>query len=268
MSVLSGKGALVTGGSRGIGKAIVERLREDGAEVVFCYEHSEEAARQVAKETGAQAVRADLGGKDDLQRLFAEAEARLPGLDILINNAATTAGQKPMAEVTDEDYERAFAVNTRAVFLAMQCAARTMRDGGRIVNISTLNTQVPAPALALYCGSKGAIEQFAKVAARELGGRGITVNVVSSGALLMVALARGSAGHASCRSPPQARRSVDTDMLRNANPPEALAQTQAFTALQRLGRPEDIAAVVAFLAGPDGRWVTGHNLLASGGLIV
>ncbi|MDP4501478.1 SDR family oxidoreductase [Nonomuraea turcica] len=243
MSVLSGKGALVTGGSRGIGKAIVERLREDGAEVVFCYEHSEEAARQVAKETGAQAVRADLGGKDDLERLFAEAEARLPGLDILINNAATTAGQKPMAEVTDEDYERAFAVNTRAVFLAMQWAARTMRDGGRIVNISTLNTQVPAPALALYCGSKGAIEQFAKVAARELGGRGITVNVVSSGA-------------------------TDTDMLRNANPPEALAQTQAFTALQRLGRPEDIAAVVAFLAGPDGRWVTGHNLLASGGLIV
>ncbi|WP_327590081.1 SDR family oxidoreductase [Nonomuraea sp. NBC_00507] len=243
MSVLSGKGALVTGGSRGIGKAIVERLREDGAEVVFCYEHSEEAARQVAKETGAQAVRADLGGKDDLQRLFAEAEARLPGLDILINNAATTAGQKPMAEVTDEDYERAFAVNTRAVFLAMQWAARTMRDGGRIVNISTLNTQVPAPALALYCGSKGAIEQFAKVAARELGGRGITVNVVSSGA-------------------------TDTDMLRNANPPEALEQTQAFTALQRLGRPEDIAAVVAFLAGPDGRWVTGHNLLASGGLIV
>ncbi|MGI5287980.1 SDR family oxidoreductase [Nonomuraea polychroma] len=243
MSVLSGKGALVTGGSRGIGKAIVERLREDGAEVVFCYEHSEEAAQQVAKETGAQAVRADLGSKQDLERLFAEAEARLPGLDILVNNAATTSGQKPMAEITDEDYERAFAVNTRAVFLAMQWAARVMRDFGRIVTISTLNTQVPAPALSLYCGSKGAIEQFAKVAARELGGRGITVNIVSSGA-------------------------TDTDMLRNANPPEALEQTRAFTALQRLGRPEDIAAVVAFLAGPDGRWVTGHNLLASGGLIV
>ncbi|TMR91526.1 SDR family oxidoreductase [Nonomuraea basaltis] len=242
MSVLSGKGALVTGGSRGIGRAIVERLREDGAEVVFCYEHSEEAAQQVAKETGAVAVHADLGSKEDLARLFAEAEARLPGLDILINNAAIT-GQKVMADITDEDYERAFAVNTRAVFLAMQWAARVMRDGGRIVNISTINTQVPAPALTLYCGSKGAIEQFAKVAARELGGRGITVNVVSSGA-------------------------TDTDMLRGSNPPEALEQIPGFTALQRLGRPDDIAAVVAFLAGPDARWVTGHNILASGGLMV
>jgi 3-oxoacyl-[acyl-carrier protein] reductase len=242
MSVLSGKGALVTGGSRGIGRAIVERLREDGADVVFCYERSEEAAQQVAKETGAHAVRADLGSKEDLARLFAEAEARLPGLDVLVNNAAMNS-PKALADITDEDYERAFAVNARAVFLAMQWAARVMRDGGRIVTISSVNTQVPAPGLSLYCGSKGAVEQFAKVAARELGGRGITVNVVSSGA-------------------------TDTDLLRGTNPPEALEQTKAFTALQRLGQPDDVAAVVAFLAGPDGRWVTGHNLLASGGLLV
>ncbi|MBF8188092.1 SDR family oxidoreductase [Nonomuraea sp. K274] len=243
MSVLSGKGALVTGGSRGIGRAIVERLTGDGAEVVFCYEHSAEAAEQVAKETGAHAVRADLGSREDLERLFAEAEARLPGVDILVNNAATAAAQKPIADITDEDYERVFAVNTRAVFLAIQWAGRMMRDGGRIINISTLNTRVPAPTLALYCGSKGAIEQFAKVAARELGERGITVNVVSSGA-------------------------TDTDMLRGANPPEALEQTPMYTALRRLGRPDDIAAVVAFLAGPDGRWVTGHNVNATGGLFV
>ncbi|GAA3582045.1 SDR family oxidoreductase [Nonomuraea rosea] len=242
MSVLSGKGALVTGGSRGIGRAVVERLTQDGAEVVFCYEHSEEAARQVAKETGAHAVRADLGDKEDLERLFGEAEARLPGLDILVNNAAIT-GQLPMADITDADYERVFAVNTRAVFLATQWAGRVMRDDGRIISISTLNTQVPAPGLMLYCGSKGAIEQFAKVAARELGGRGITVNVVSSGA-------------------------TDTDMLRGANAPEALAQTAAFTALGRLGRTDDLAAVVAFLAGPDSRWVTGHNIHATGGMIV
>jgi 3-oxoacyl-[acyl-carrier protein] reductase len=243
MSVLSGKGALVTGGSRGIGRAVVERLRNDGAEVVFCYERSEEAARQVAEETGAVPVRADLGSKEDLQRLFAEAEARLPGVDILVNNAAIATAQKPMTEITDEDYDRAFAVNTRAVFLAMRWAAGVMRDGGRIITLSSLNTQVPVPALTLYCGSKGAVEQFAKVAARELGGRGITVNVVSSGA-------------------------TDTDMLRGANPPEALERTREFTALGRLGRPDDIAAVVAFLAGPDGRWVTGHNIFAGGGLIV
>jgi 3-oxoacyl-[acyl-carrier protein] reductase len=234
---------LVTGGSRGIGKAIVERLTADGAEVVFCYERSAEAAEQVAKETGAHAVQADLGSKEDLARLFAEAESRLPGLDILVNNAAAVLGQKPMAEITDEEYDRVFAVNTRSVYLAMQWATRVMRDGGRIINISTLNTRVPAPALTLYCGSKGAVEQFAKVAARELGGRGITVNIVSSGA-------------------------TDTDMLRGANPPEALEQTAAMTALRRLGQPDDIASVVAFLAGPDSRWITGQNLNATGGLLV
>ncbi|MFB4282482.1 SDR family oxidoreductase [Nonomuraea sp. MTCD27] len=234
---------MVTGGSRGIGKAIVERLTGDGAEVVFCYASSDEAAEQVAKETGAHAVRADLGDKQDLARLFAEAEARLPGVDILVNNAATAEAQKPIADITDEDYERVFAVNTRAVFLAIQWAGRVMRDGGRIINVSSLNTRLPAPALALYCGSKGAMEQFAKVAARELGGRGITVNVVSSGA-------------------------TDTDMLRGANPPEALEMTPTFTALGRLGRPDDIAAVVAMLAGPDGRWVTGQNVLATGGLFL
>ncbi|GAA3227043.1 SDR family oxidoreductase [Nonomuraea helvata] len=243
MSILSGKGALVTGGSRGIGRAIVERLTAEGAEVVFCYERSAEAAEQVAKETGAHAVQADLGSKEDLARLFGEAESRLPGLDILVNNAAAVLGQKLMAEVTDEEYERVFAVNTRSVYLAMQWAARVMRDGGRIVNISTLNTQVPAPALTLYCGSKGAVEQFTKVAARELGVRGITVNTISSGA-------------------------TDTDLLRGTNPPEALTQTAALTALQRLGQPDDIAAVVAFLTGPDSRWITGQNLTASGGLLV
>ncbi|MGR6915801.1 SDR family oxidoreductase [[Actinomadura] parvosata] len=243
MSVLSGKGAVVTGGSRGIGKAVVERLAADGAQVVFCYQSSDEAAERVAKETGAHAVRADLGRKGDLERLFAEAEARLPGVDILVNNAATAEAQKLITEITDDDYERVFAVNTRAVFLAIQWASRVMRDGGRIINVSSLNTQVPAPTLALYCGSKGAMEQFAKVAARELGPRGITVNVVSSGA-------------------------TDTDMLRGANPPEALETTPAMTALQRLGRPDDIAAVVAFLAGPDGRWVTGQNVLATGGLLL
>ncbi|NBE96422.1 SDR family oxidoreductase [Nonomuraea sp. KC401] len=242
MNVLSGKGALVTGGSRGIGRAVVERLTRDGAEVVFCYEHSEKAARQVAEETGAHAVRADLGDQDDLQRLFAEAEARLPGLDILINNAALSLA-KPLGDFTGDDYERVFAVNTRAVFLATQWAGRVMRDDGRIITISTLNTQVPAPGLMLYCGSKGAVEQFAKVASRELGVRGITVNVVSSGA-------------------------TDTDMLRGANPPEALELTEQYTALRRLGRPGDIAAVVAFLAGPDGHWVTGHNVHATGGLYI
>ncbi|NUR91980.1 MAG: SDR family oxidoreductase [Nonomuraea sp.] len=243
MGVFSGKGALVTGGSRGIGGAVVERLAAGGAEVVFSYRADAEAAERVAKETGAHAVRADVGVRADLDRLFAAAEARLPGLDVLVNNAAGMTGQKPITEITDEDYERVFAVNTRAVFLAMQWAGRVMRDGGRIVNVSTLNTKISAPSLALYQGSKAAIEQFAMVAAREFGARGITANTVSPGA-------------------------TDTDLLRQANPPGAVEQVIPFTALGRVGTPDDVAAVVAFLAGPDGRWITGQNLLATGGMIL
>lgn len=242
MGVLASKGALVTGGSRGIGRAIVERLRADGADVVFSYRADKRAADGVAERTGALAVQADQGDAADLERLFATAEEHLPGLDILVNNAAT-ATPVTIAEASDDDYERTMAVNVKAVFLAMQWAARTMRDGGSIVTISTLNTTVPAPGVGLYAASKAAVEQLAKVAARELGGRRITVNSVSPGA-------------------------VDTDLLRASNSEEALAQVPAFTALQRLGRPEDIAGVVAFLAGPDSRWITGQNLLATGGLMV
>ncbi|WP_246609564.1 SDR family oxidoreductase [Nonomuraea rhizosphaerae] len=240
MSLFSGKGAVVTGGSRGIGRAIVERLSADGADVMFTYRNDSDAAGEVAKKTGARALRADQGDRNDVERLFAEAEKELPGLDILVLNAAAEK-QKAIGDVTDEEYERVFAVNTRFAFLALQWAGRVMRDGGRIVNLSTMNTAVPAPGISLYIGSKAAVEQFVKVAARELGGRGITCNSVSPGA-------------------------TDTEMLRSTNPPEALAQVPALTALRRLGQPDDIAAVVAFLAGPDGRWVTGQNLLATGGL--
>jgi 3-oxoacyl-[acyl-carrier protein] reductase len=134
-------------------------------------------------------------------------------------------------------------INAKFPVLAMREAAAVLRDNGRIINISTLNTVLPAPGHALYCASKAALEQFTAVAAREFGGRGITVNAISPGA-------------------------TDTEMLRAVNPPEALAQTTALTALQRLGRPDDIAAVVAFLAGPDGQWITGQNIRATGGLLI
>ncbi|MFW6691904.1 SDR family oxidoreductase [Streptomyces sp. MAR4 CNX-425] len=238
---LNGRTALVTGGSRGIGRAIVTRLARDGARVVFTYKENEAAADEVLRAVpGTRAVRADQERPEALAEAFAPVR---DGLDILVNNAAVNP-RMPLAELTAAEFDRVMAANARFGALAMREAAALMPDeGGRIVNISTLNTAVPAPGHALYCASKAVLEQFTRVAARELGPRGITVNAVSPGA-------------------------TETDLLHATNPPEALVQSAAFTALQRLGRPEDIAAVVAFLAGPDAAWVTGQNIRATGGLLV
>ncbi|MFI6513509.1 glucose 1-dehydrogenase [Streptosporangium sp. NPDC050855] len=247
MSVLEGKAAVVTGGSRGIGRAIVERLARDGADVVFGYASDAAAAADVertVKEAGgsARAVQADLAEPGAAERLMETAGEILGGLDILVNNAAPYLPPTPLAETTEEHYDRAMTVNAKAPFLTIRHAARHMRDGGRIVNISTVNTVRAAPGSASYVASKGALEQLTAVAARELGGRGITVNTVSPGA-------------------------TDTDLLRSSNPEKVLGQMAAMTPLGRLGTPSDIADVVAFLAGPDGRWLTGQNVRADGGLI-
>jgi 3-oxoacyl-[acyl-carrier protein] reductase len=164
------------------------------------------------------------------------------GLDILVNNAAINP-QAPIRDITPELFDQAMTVNAKFPLLAMRKAEPLLRDGGRIISISTLNTAVPGPGIALYCASKAALEQFTKVAAREFGPRGITVNTVSPGA-------------------------TDTDLLRSSNPPEALERAAALTALGRLGEPADIADVVAFLAGPGARWITGQNIRATGGLIL
>jgi 3-oxoacyl-[acyl-carrier protein] reductase len=242
MAVLAGRAAVVTGGSRGIGRGIVLRLCQDGAAVVFSYLRDEAAAKETEAASGgaASAVRADLGVLSEVRALFATAEERLGGLDIVVNNAGTAVPMS-FADATEEEYDRVMDANAKGTFFAMQEAARRLRDGGRIVNLSSVNTVAAAPANAIYQGSKGAIEQFTLVGALELGPRGITVNTVSPGA-------------------------TDTDLLRSANPPEVLEKVPAMTPLGRLGQPADIAAVVAFLVGPDGAWVTGQNIRATGGI--
>ncbi|HZM77109.1 MAG TPA: SDR family oxidoreductase [Candidatus Limnocylindrales bacterium] len=240
-STLEGQQALVTGGSRGIGRAIVQRLRAEGAAVVFGYLGSREAAAEVEQTTGAVAVQADLATAGGVARFLSQARERLSGLDILVNNAAATVKPSYLAEMTDDDFDHVMAVNMRAVFLTMRHAAQVMRDGGRIINISTLNTRSPGPGVFAYAASKGAIEQFTAVAAMELGGRGITVNSVLPGA-------------------------TDTDLLRFTNTGDILEVAARMTPLGRVGQPSDIAAVVAFLAGPDGAWVTGQHIAATGGL--
>ncbi|WP_020578181.1 SDR family oxidoreductase [Actinopolymorpha alba] len=244
MAALDGKAAVVTGGSRGIGRAIVERLARDGARVVFSFIRDEVSANEVVQAVRvaggeAYAVRVDLGSVADVRRLFDDTDELLGGLDILVNNAAMSR-LRPLAEATEDDYDTVMGANARGTFVALQEAARRMRDGGRIVTISTLNTMIPAPNNGLYQGSKAAVELFTRTAAKELAVRGITANIVSPGA-------------------------TDTDLLRATNAPEMLALIPSMTPLGRLGQPSDIADVVAFLAGPDSAWVTGQNLNATGG---
>ncbi|XRQ08887.1 SDR family oxidoreductase [Actinomadura welshii] len=230
----------MTGGSRGIGRAIVRRLARDGAHVVFSYKDGKDAADALVQEVaGAVAVRADQEDTGSIDALF---EPVAGGLDILVNNAAVNPPTL-LRDVTGELFDRVMTVNAKFPLLAMSRAEPLLRDGGRIVNISTLNTALPVPGLALYAASKGALEQATAVAAREFGARGITVNTVSPGA-------------------------TDTGLLHETNPPEALEQTKALTALGRLGTPGDIADVVAFLAGPDARWITGQNIRATGGCVL
>ena len=245
MKPLDDKVALVTGGSRGIGRAVVERLARDGAAVIFSYQRDEEAADDVVKAVSAAggkawSVRADQGETQDVVRLYDVAEEKGGGLDIVVNNAAVgTVGL--ITDTSDREFDRVMAVNLRGTFVSVREAARRLRAGGRIINVSTVNTVVHGPGIGLYAASKGAVEQLTIVAAHELGPRGITVNTVSPGA-------------------------TDTEMLRANNSAESREEMSAMSPLGRLGQPADVADVIAFLAGPDGRWMTGQNLRAGGGI--
>jgi 3-oxoacyl-[acyl-carrier protein] reductase len=201
MRTLDRKAAIVTGGSGGIGRAIVLRPGRGRHDCPVTYHQDETAAKQVVAETDGRAVRvrADLGITAEVRRLFEAAEEHLDGLEILVNNAGT-ANPQLIADTTEDEYDRIMAVNAKGTFLAIHNAAHRMRDGGRIINISTINTVLAGPGIAVYAASKAAVEQFTRVAARELGARGITVNTVSPGA-------------------------TDTDLLRGTNTEEGLRVT-------------------------------------------
>jgi 3-oxoacyl-[acyl-carrier protein] reductase len=239
--LLVGKTALVTGSSRGIGRAIAERLAADGATVVVNYTRSLQHAREVVdgihtRAGKAVAIQADVSKPAEVQRLFSEAQKVVGPLDIVVANAGVHI-EKPLAESTEEDYDLVFNINTKGVFFTLHEAARRIRDAGRIVVVSTGGTKMSFPNMSLYLGSKGAIEQFARSLSLELGPRNVTVNVLSPGF-------------------------TDTDML----PEQYREYGASLSPFKRVGTARDVADVAAFLASNDARWVTGQNLQAGGGV--
>jgi bifunctional oxygenase/reductase len=253
MTRLADRTALVTGASRGIGRATAERLASDGALVAVHYNTRARAANEVVDGIvgnggRAFAVRAELGVPGDVDTLFDAVEAGLKAhndgdvrLDILVNNAGVMGGSAPQ-DMTPEQFDQLFAVNAKAPFFIIQRALTLMPDGGRIINISSGLTRFANPHEVAYAMTKGAVEMLALHFAKALGPRGITVNSVAPG------------------------------ITRNDNPlfgiPEAVAAMSAMSTFNRVGEPSDVADVVAFLATPDARWVTGSFVDASGGTLL
>jgi 3-oxoacyl-[acyl-carrier protein] reductase len=246
MASLKEKVVIVTGASSGIGRAIAERLALEGASVIVNYGKSAAKAKQViaaieAKGGKAVSIQADMSSVADVRRLIRDAVKEFGRLDILINNAGMFI-QKALAETTEEEFDRIFALNAKGPYFAMQEAARVIKDGGRIVNISTDATHMGFAGATAYLGTKGALEQFTKGLAHELASRGITVNTVSPGF-------------------------TDTEMLRAGGTQVAELGTQ-MSPLKRLGTTQDIADVVAFVVSEEGRWLTGQNIHAGGGVVM
>jgi 3-oxoacyl-[acyl-carrier protein] reductase len=241
---LAGKVAVVTGGSRGIGAAIAKRLAADGASVAFTYAKGAEAAASVVKEIEsrggkAMAIQADATDADAVKAAVEKTAATFGHLDVLVNNAGT-AIPKPFEETTLEEMDRVIDINIRGVFVATQAALKHMKSGARIIMIgSSVGEHVAAPGLVPYAGTKGAVKMFSQALAREIGSRGITVNNVQPGP-------------------------IETD-LNPATGDWAVPQ-KAATALNRYGHAEEIAAMVAFVAGPEASYITGANLTVDGGM--
>ncbi|MDB5982890.1 MAG: polysaccharide biosynthesis family protein [Pseudomonas sp.] len=239
------KVAIVTGASRGIGAEIAKRLAADGFAVAVNYASSAAEAdslvAQIIADGGqAVAIKADVANAADVRSLFDITEQQLGKVDVLVNNAGVLK-TVPLAETSDELFEQTFAINTRGTFNTLREAGVRMNDGGRIVNFSSTTLALNMPGYAIYNATKAAVESFTHVFAKELRGRSITVNAVAPGP-------------------------VATELFLHGKSEEQIQQFAKMPPLQRLGQPEDIAHVVAFLVGPDAGWVNGQILRANGGL--
>jgi 3-oxoacyl-[acyl-carrier protein] reductase len=243
---LNGKVALVTGASKGIGAAIAQRLAQDGAAVVVNYSASADQAQAIVDGIGqaagrAFAVRADVSNVEEIERLFDATFSHFGRLDILVNNAGIQL-VKPLAEISEAESDRIFAVNVKGTFFACQQAAKRMADGGRIINISSSTTVMMLPNYSAYVATKGAVEQMTRSLAKELGPRRITVNAISPGP-------------------------TDTELFSIGKTEQDKQRFGQLAAFGRLGLPQDIADAVALLASDDAHWITGQNIRANGGTV-
>ncbi|RWD62785.1 MAG: SDR family oxidoreductase [Mesorhizobium sp.] len=238
--------AIVTGASRGIGAAIAKRLAQEGIAVIVNYARGKDAADEVVSAIEAAggtalAVQADIGDPAGMAALFDAAEKAFGGVDILVNNAGMMK-LSPIAETEEAQFERQLVVNLGGPFRGMREAARRLNDGGRIINFSSSVVGFYQPAYGVYAATKAGVEAMTHILAKELGPRRITVNAVAPGP-------------------------IDTELFTDG---KSAAQIEAITKLVplgRLGQPDDIAGLVAFLAGPDSQWVNGQIIRANGGAI-
>jgi len=240
------RAAIVTGASRGIGATIAERLARDGLAVVVNYSGDAKSAEALVKRIGAAGGKArpfkgSVADPAAVKAMFDEAQRAFGGVDVLVNNAGVME-LAPLAETDDEMFDRTVAVNLKGVFNGLREAGRRLRDGGRVINLSTSVVGTYFPTYGAYAASKAGVEALTRVFSKELGARGVTVNAVAPGP-------------------------VETQLFMTGKTEAQLEAARQRSPLGRLGQPEDIASVVSFLVGPDGGWINGQVIRANGGAI-
>ncbi|WP_051507234.1 SDR family oxidoreductase [Saccharibacillus sacchari] len=245
-SAFTEKTVIVTGSSRGIGSAIAQEFAAQGANVVVNYSGNRAKAQEVVQRIEQQggraiAIQADISVIADIDYLFAQTIEAFGGIDILVNNAGLMH-TVPLLQVTEEDFDRQFAVNVKGTFFACQAAARHLNEGGRIINFSTSVVGAMFPGYSVYAGTKGAVEQFTRQLAKELGPKGITINAVAPGP-------------------------VNTELFLEGKSEQQVAGIVGMNAFGRLGETNDITGTVLFLASEEARWMTGQTLRVNGGFV-
>ena len=245
MTTLKNKVAIVTGSSKGIGAQIALLLAESGAKTVINYANDDVAANDIVnqiKSAGGEAiaVQADVSNAKQVEAMFDATIDAFGKPDILVNSAGVIIC-KPIAETTDEDFDRIFSINVKGTFNTLREAATKLNDGGRIVNLSSTTTRMMLPTYGIYCATKGAVDQLTRIFSKEVGTRGITVNAVSPGP-------------------------TDTELFHEGKADDTVERLASMSPFNRIGEPVDIARVVAFLVSEEAAWVTGQNIGANGGI--